>query len=121
MPRPSRTVTEPSVLAIARLIKLLARGDLSMTELGELSGLSMSSVHRYCGALHQVKAVHIHAWRRDGRNAQTIRLYMLGEGVDAEPVVTPGGKRKQRAMERVRQAAEQATDVPTDVHSVEHA
>lgn len=77
-------VTEPNTLAVANLVKLLAEGTRSCQELADECGLGRLTVYKYCRALHQVGAIHIAMWEKDGRGKDSIKIYQLGEGRDAK-------------------------------------
>ena len=70
-------------MTYAKLIKLLSNGTMSMREMAEETGLHYMTVQGYIAALHKEKMVHIIAWEKDAINRNSIRIYMLGEGVDA--------------------------------------
>lgn len=94
MPKKCRIVTDPNLVAVANLVALLERGVLTMHELAEQCGLSYLTVSRYCAAFYRTHAVHIAAWKQDGRGAYSIRIYRLGSGVDA---VAPVVDRREKA------------------------
>lgn len=101
MPRKPRIVTDPNLVAVANLVHLLERGMHDMRELAEQCGLTYLSVSRYCAAFHRARAVHIAGWKADPRGAFTIRIYELGEGVDAiAPAVTRAEKARRMRIGR---------------------
>lgn len=103
MPKKCRIVTDPNLLAVAHLVAALELGTLTMHELADRCGFSYLTVNRYCAAFHRAHAVHIAAWKPDGRGAYTIRIYKLGGGVDAiAPIV---GKQEKARRLRLTRAA----------------
>ena len=101
MPKPIRIVTDPGLIAVAHLVRLLQHGNKDMKELAEGCGLSYLSVSRYCAAMHRAHAIHIRGWKRDQRGFPTIRIYEMGEGIDAKPqIVTKQEKARRQRVKR---------------------
>lgn len=104
--KPVRHVTDPNLIAIAHLVRLLQDNTtLDNRALAEECGLNYLTVCRYTAAFRQVKAARIVRWKEDPRGAPTIRVFALGGGPDARPLVeTPAQKmrrmRKQWKAER---------------------
>lgn len=103
MSKPTRIVTSPTVIAIAHLVLLLQRGMLDMHELADGCGLSIFTVNRYCAAMHRAGAIHIASWRKDARGAQTIRIYLMGEGIDAVAGLVDKREKARRMKVRRRE------------------
>ena len=87
----------------AILIKLLADGTRTCTELAEETGLHILTIYDYTYHLHKAGAVHICTW--DGSGRHMTRIYMLGAGKD---VPRPSKSRKQIADDyRARKTAKE--------------
>lgn len=100
MPKKVRIVTNPNVIAMARLVSLLQDGTLTCRELAEETGLTYAIACRYCAALHRAGVAHIATWEQDGRGAFTIRVYKLGRGKDAES--KPRDRAEKSRLDRQR-------------------
>ena len=74
-------------MTYAKLIRLLEEGRLSTEELAEQLGLHYLTVIEYLNALYKENVIHIHAWRKDNANRSSIRIYILGGGLDAKKPV----------------------------------
>lgn len=68
----------------ARMQQALTLEPQSLDDLVLISGLAKPAVTRYIKQLHAEGMVHIEAWGKDPRGYPTIRLYVWGQGVDAE-------------------------------------
>lgn len=109
MPKPVRIVTDPTIIALANMMHLLQHGTRDMKQLAEETGLNIHTVERWCAALHRAKAIHIATWQKDARGSQTIRIYEMGEGVDAVPKIVTRAEKARRlraARRRLREEFE---------------
>lgn len=101
MPKAVRIVTDPTLIAVGHLVRLLQHGDKDMKELAEGCGLSYLTVQRYCAAFYRAGAIHIAGWRKDGRGAVRIRIYQMGEGIDVPaPIVNKVEKARRLRVHR---------------------
>lgn len=81
----------------ARFIKLLMRGNLSLTELAEQAPMHYERARCFVHDLKAEGVVHIAAWRKDARGLASIAVYQLGIGVDApKPKAKTGVERTRR-------------------------
>ena len=86
MPRPVRIVTDPNLIAFGKMVKMLLDqpGLWDNHWIAAETGLTYLTVCRYTAALYRAGAVHICNWKADPRGALTIRVFRMGEGIDAK-------------------------------------
>ena len=78
-----------NALAVGHMLRGIQDGCHTLYELAEMSGLQYQTVLHYCNTLHKLKVIHICDWREDVRGARTLRVYAMGDDLDA-----PKPKRK---------------------------
>ena len=69
-------------------------------ELAELTGLHYVTVLEYCRELHRAGAAHIASWNKDARNRDSVKVYKLGPGRDAQRACMTDAQRVQRQRDR---------------------
>lgn len=79
-----KNIIRVNAMAIANLIKALDEGCYCYEELTELCGFSIQTARHYVKALYKVGMVHIADWTEDKRGVRTVKVWALGEGVDAK-------------------------------------
>lgn len=94
-----------SHLSIFALIKAAQRGELTLAELAEESGLHYVTVCEFMRAAHREKLVHICAWEPDTRGRYLIRIYKWGEGRDIKntKLTVNERQRRHRAAKKMRE------------------
>lgn len=103
-----RTLNKIKAVSYAKLIKYLAKGDYSLYELADLTGLHYLTVCEYTRALHNERAIRITRWDLDGRGRPTLKVFALGPGPDAKrpPAMTHSERAKRyRDAKRARVAS----------------
>ena len=86
--------------AYAWLIKALRRGDMTLAELAEETGLHYLTVALYTRALHKVGAIHIADWAPDPLGRMALKVYKLGPGRDAKRRALSPAERSQRRRDK---------------------
>ncbi len=71
-------------ISYGKMCKLMCEGIYSCAEMAEMTGLHYVTVLQYTREIYLAGAEHIAAWETDARGRQCVRIYMLGEGVDAK-------------------------------------
>tara|TARA_R110000803_G_scaffold114284_3_gene182747 strand:- start:1671 stop:2045 length:375 start_codon:yes stop_codon:yes gene_type:complete len=79
-----KRVFKVGAFTYALLIKHMFDGTLTSRELADVTGLHYVTVLSYTRELHKAKAAHICMWEKDGYGRDSIKVYKLGEGTDAE-------------------------------------
>lgn len=79
-----RKMIKIGALTSALLVKHLLEGIYNCQELADLTGLHYVTVLEYTRAMHKVGAIHISSWDKDARGRDIIKIYRIGEGVDAK-------------------------------------
>lgn len=97
-----RKIIKVGALTYAQLIKLMLPGDMDCRELAEATGLHYVTVLQYTRELHRAGAAHISAWLKDSRGRDVIKLYKIGEGVDAVRGRKPPSERSADYRKRQR-------------------
>lgn len=100
-PRPpsnrGRKIVKINALSQAQLIKAMLDGTLTCQELAEETGLHYVTVLQYTRELHAAGAAHICCWEKDSRNRDSIKVYKIGEGKDAERQSMTPAQRQARS------------------------
>lgn len=97
-----------SHLTIFSLIKAAQKGEYTLTELAEISGLHYATVCEFMKAAHREKLVHICGWEPDSRGRYLIRIYMWAPGKDVKNVKLTGAERQRRSREAKKKRELQA-------------
>ena len=98
-----REIVKVSHITNARLVEAMLDGTMSCQELADHTGLHYVTVLQYTRAMYRAKACHIHAWEKDSRGRDVIKIYKIGRGKDAK-------RHKLTAAERqAHQRAKKAT------------
>ena len=71
-------------ISYGKMCKLMCEGIYSCAEMAEMTGLHYVTVLQYTREIYLAGAAHVAAWETDARGRQCVRIYMLGEGVDAK-------------------------------------
>jgi hypothetical protein len=71
-------------ISYGAMCKLMCEGVYSCAEMAELTGLHYVTVLQYTREIYRAGASHIASWETDARGKDCIRIYKLGEGVDAK-------------------------------------
>jgi transcription initiation factor IIE alpha subunit len=87
-------------MCFAKMIRLLEQGKYSIQDIADELGLHYMTVSAYLAALHKERAIHIHAWGRDAKGRPCIKIFILGDGLDAKRPTKPRRKVVQEYLER---------------------
>jgi predicted ArsR family transcriptional regulator len=90
-------------IMLALLVRELQPGEYTCAQLAERIGLHPLTVRDYVKAMHNAKVVHLARWAPDSRGRMCVRIYKLGQGVDAPR--RPRTAEQNRAAYRARAAA----------------
>lgn len=82
-PKKSRRYTKVGAMSYAILLKHLAEGTMTCSELADAVGIHVMTVYDYTKAMYKHGVIHICAWEPDRIGRCTVRIYMLGKGKDA--------------------------------------
>lgn len=88
-------------ISYGAMCKLMCEGVYSCAEIAEMTGLHYVTVLQYTREIHKAGAAHVASWETDSRGRDCVRIYKLGEGVDAKRK-TPRSKAKVNANRRAR-------------------
>lgn len=91
-----------------KLVALMLEGAYSADELSEKTGLHYVTVYEYCRELHNARAAHICEWRRDAKNRESIKIYKIGRGKDAQRFKYTPAERQARTRIARRALIEQS-------------
>ena len=89
-----------NAIAYAWLIKALRRGDMTLADLAEETGLHYLTVALYTRALHKVGVIHISDWAPDPLGRMALKIYKLGPGSDAKRRPLTPAERSQRRRDK---------------------
>jgi hypothetical protein len=94
------------------MCKLMCEGVYSCAEMAEMTGLHYVTVLQYTREIHKAGAAHIASWETDSRGRDCVRIYKLGEGVDAKrkkprskAVVSANWRAKRQQVELIQRMA----------------
>ena len=93
-----------NAIAQAQLIRLLLEGAYTCQQLAEETGLHYVTVLQYTRELHKAGAAHIASWEADSRGRDSIKVYKLGAGRDAQRRKLTPMQKKQRYLDRLKTA-----------------
>lgn len=79
-----REIVKLNHITNARLVEAMLDGTMSCQELAEHTGLHYVTVLQFTRAMYRAGACHIHAWEKDGRGRDVIKIYKIGRGKDAK-------------------------------------
>ena len=100
-----------NALAFAHLVREMLAGEYTCAELAERTGLHYVTVLRYTREMYKVGAAYICAWGMDERRRYTLKVYKVGNGMDARKprsAMTPAQRtQKYRMKLKRRQEYEQ--------------
>lgn len=109
-----------SAMTYAIVLKLLARGEYTMYELAEKSGLHYATVIDYTQALRKVGMIHITDWLPDSRGHYSLKVYKLGQGRDV-PRPAPIQARERTRAYRAKMKQQAMINAMAGALKVEHA
>ena len=85
------------------MCKLMCEGTYSCAEIAEMTGLHYVTVLQYTREIHKAGAAHVASWETDSRGRDCVRIYKLGEGVDAKRKA-PRSKSRVNATARAKRS-----------------
>jgi hypothetical protein len=80
----NKRIVKINAYSYAHLIKLLLDGIYTCEELAQETGLHYVTVLHYCRELYRAKAVHIGSWGMDRTGRDSLKIYKIGAGRDAQ-------------------------------------
>lgn len=104
LPKVRRTQRRINPPAFNRLIRMLMKGDHTVEDLAEETGLSVHTVRAYCKSfvtrIEGIQLAHIFGWDRDAMGRDCNPRYRWGDGVNMPRRSRDAGKaRKQARLE----------------------
>lgn len=91
-----------NALAFAHMVDALLLGG-SAKELSEHCGLNIDTTKRYVRMMRKVGCIHVESWQRDARGAESIAVYVMGRGKDAQRNKISATRAQARYREKQRQ------------------
>src|ERR1035437_2710788 len=106
--------TKINTLAVAKMLRALLEGPTTITELEEVSGISLKTIRPYVNALLKEKCIHVSAWEKNSINRMVIRVFSLGHGKSVPaPTKTRAERNKDYAL---KQKARTLTNAITKIN-----
>lgn len=97
-----RKLNKINAIAQAQLIKAMIDGTHTCKELATHTGLHYVTVLQYTRELHAAGAAHICCWEKDSWGRDSIKVYRVGEGMDAKRQKMTVAERQARRRSKVR-------------------
>jgi len=94
-----------NAMSQAKMIRMLLDGEYSCQDLAQETGLHYVTVQAYMRALHKEGAAYIARFEKDSRGRDAIKVYTLGDGVDAKRQKMTSAQRqaKCRQNQKIRE------------------
>jgi hypothetical protein len=80
----SKNQVKVNAMSFALLVKEMLAGEYTCEELAERTGLHYVTVLNYTREMHKAGSAHICAWRMNHRKQYVLKVYGVGDRMDAE-------------------------------------